>query len=124
MRKVLIVEPNQQVNFFLTKLFDSLGFDVRTAENNADAFETYQQHLPSIIYCDVSLGLSFAEKVHSFDGNKVILMTSKNIEDAISQFSASSAVYMIVHKSDFMQELTPIINDYIEQQSFVLDSAS
>lgn len=70
MKKILIIEDNEDIRESSTEILELAGYEVLQAENGKIGVELAQQHLPDMILCDIMMP--------ELDGYGVLYLLSKN----------------------------------------------
>jgi len=72
-KKILVVDDEQDVLFYLSTLFEDNGFDTITAENGIEALELAKSELPDLITLDITMPEQSGIKTYRYLKNDINL---------------------------------------------------
>ncbi len=102
MKKVLLIEDNQDVRENTAEILELAGYDVATAENGKIGVELAQNDIPDIIICDIMMPV--------LDGYGVIHILNKQEETANIPFIFLTAK---TERGDFRKGMNLGADDYL-----------
>ena len=102
MKKILVIEDNEEVREVLEEVLELSGYDVTTAEDGAVGAKKALENIPDIIICDVMMP--------KLDGFGVLNILSKKPETADVPFIFLTAK---AEKDDFRRGMNLGADDYI-----------
>jgi len=90
MRKLLIVDDEQEICDFLKTFFEDRDFDVQTALSGRQALERIENSKPQVVLLDIQMpgmnGLEVLKRIKaSYTDIKVILVTAFETRDKIEE---------------------------------------
>lgn len=118
-KKILIVDDEQDVLFYLSTLFEDNGFDTITAENGIEAFRIAKAELPDLITLDITMPEQSGIKTYRYLKNEknlqnipVIIVTAvgEPIRSIMNEFAAFPEPEAFVSKPVDQKELIAIAN--------------
>ena len=104
MKKILVIEDNQEVREVLEEVLELSGYDVNTAEDGAVGAKKALENIPDLIICDVMMP--------KLDGFGVLNILSKKPETADVPFIFLTAK---AEKDDFRRGMNLGADDYIQK---------
>ncbi len=102
MKKILLIEDNPNVLLNTTRMLQAEGYMIISADNGRDGLEMAQQHIPSLIICDIMMP--------EIDGYGVITALRNNSSTTTIPFIFLSAKS---DKNDFRQGMELGSDDYL-----------
>lgn len=102
MRKILLIEDNQEIRENTSEILSLANFEVLTAENGKIGVELAQANLPDLIICDIMMP--------ELDGYGVLNILSKNQETARIPFIFLTAK---TEKTDMRKGMEMGADDYL-----------
>lgn len=102
MKKILVIEDNEDVRENLEEILELADYEVETAENGKTGVEKAQAYLPDLILCDVMMPV--------LDGFGVLRILGRKPETADIPFVFLTAK---AEKSDFRKGMNLGADDYI-----------
>jgi CheY-like chemotaxis protein len=102
MKKVLLIEDNNEMRENTAEILELSGFHVTTAKNGKEGVELAQKNHPDLIICDIMMPV--------LDGYGVLHMLSKNDETAGIPFIFLTAK---AERSDFRKGMEMGADDYV-----------
>ena len=96
MAKVLVIDDAYFVRLNVRTFLESKGFEVAEAENGLLALEVYNDFMPDVVLCDITMpvmdGVSFLKNLFkSHPTAKVVMLTSTSDSSVISETLAIGA---------------------------------
>lgn len=80
--KVLVIDDDSSVNFYIKSVLEAQGYDVIVAENGRDSEIFASSHCPDIILLDLGLpdmdGVAVLKKIREWSAVPVIVVSSAN----------------------------------------------
>lgn len=102
MKKILLIEDNQDIRENTSEILSLDGYEVLTAENGKIGVDLAIQHKPDLIICDIMMPV--------LDGYGVLHMLSKNIDTVNIPFIFLTAK---ADRNDFRKGMEMGADDYI-----------
>lgn len=79
--KVLVIDDDSSVNFYIKSVLEAQGYDVIVAENGRDSEIFASSHCPDIILLDLGLpdmdGVAVLKKIREWSAVPVIVVSSR-----------------------------------------------
>jgi len=116
-KKILVVDDEQDVLFYLSTLFEDNGFDTITAENGIEALDLAKSELPDLITLDITMPEQSGIKTYRYLKNDielqnipVIIVTAvgEPIMSVMNEFAAFPEPEAFVSKPVNQKELIDI----------------
>lgn len=116
--KVLLIENSRLYHAFLSKLFESLGYQPIVASSRNKAVAALKQHRFDIIcmnmYFEGTNAIKFMPTVRKIDSRvSVIMLTSEKNEDLRSR-ALGVGITEVIYKAN-MQELIGLVSNFVRQ---------
>ncbi|MFH1228452.1 MAG: response regulator [Planctomycetota bacterium] len=124
MKKIMIVDDSQEVNYFLKAALEADGFKVDTVTTGQEAFNIIESSTPDLIILDVILPLLDGYeicrmlKINEATRNiPIILMSGKNLDMAGIEKALRVWVDRFLHKPIDMIELKKLVYELLSEES-------
>ena len=110
-KRVLVVDDNAVVRFFLRRLFESQpDFEISgEAENGRDAVEKAEKLKPDLIILDLSMpvmtGLDAAPLLKQLLPNALIILFTQQEGSEVERLAQAAGIHAVVSKSQVASEL-------------------
>jgi CheY-like chemotaxis protein len=124
--KILCIEDNADTRRMLTFVLTKAGYDVITAEDGMQGIQKAKAWRPALILMDMMMprmsGAETVRKLREIKGTKdiPILMLSAYVEQALIDEALASGADDYIIKTVLPNDLTEIIDKYLEIGSTVL----
>lgn len=111
MRKILVVDDEQDVCEFLKSFFQERGYEVLTASGGNEALEITKRENPELVLLDIRMngmdGIATLKHIKEINrALKVIMITALEDQDKMAEAGKLGA-------SDYITK--PLVLDYLEQ---------
>jgi DNA-binding NtrC family response regulator len=119
--KILLVEDDPDIRAILTRFLGRRGYEVKPAENGAEALELLDREPVDLILSDVRMprmdGLALLQAVRERDPDiQLVLMTAySTVRDAVDAIQAGAADY--VEKPIDFRRLERVVSNVIEKRN-------
>ncbi len=110
MKKLLLIEDNEELRENTSEILELAGYEVFEAENGKVGVEQALTHIPDLIICDIMMP--------ELDGYEVLHLLSKNPKTAVIPFIFLTAKS---EKTDFRRGMSLGADDYITKPYKKLD---
>lgn len=105
MAKILVVDDAYFVRIKVRNFLESQGHEVFEGENGKHALTVYEEVMPDMVFCDVTMpemdGLTFLKTViQKFPNAKVVMLTSTGEQSLLMEALSSGAVNFLVKPFD------------------------
>ncbi len=85
MKKIMIVEDDENIRELLEMYFTKAGFSVITAENGREALELFKRENPHLVILDLMLpvidGITVAKEIRKESNTPILMLTAKAEEE-------------------------------------------
>ncbi|MFA5795094.1 MAG: response regulator [Candidatus Brocadiia bacterium] len=122
MKKILIVDDSQEVNYFIKAALESDGFKINTATTGHEAFSLIKASAPDLIILDVVLplldGYEICRMLKIDDTTRnipIILMSGKNLDMVSVEKALQIWVNRFLHKPIDMIELKRVVYELLAE---------
>lgn len=121
LKKILIVEDNEDTRVFMKYLFERYGYQAIEAADGIEALESFKNHQPDIILMDISLptvgGLTATKAIREVDptGNVPIIAVTAFGKLYYEQAMEAGCNDLITKPIDF-DVLHPVIEKYLKSE--------
>lgn len=102
--RLLVVEDNQQSRDLLVKLLTSIGFQVRAAENGAEAIAIWEQWEPHLIWMDMQMPVMDGYAATRFIKSQLKGQTTTIIALTASALESEKAIVLSAGCDDFVRK--------------------
>ena len=124
MRKILIVDADDQVTAVLELKLRQQGYDVKSLSRTVNAIKVVKEFAPNLIISEMELpeltGVDFLKRVkmnpETMDIPFIFLSSSRNVEDKILAHEMGAEAFFM--KPIFIKVLIHRINDFFDQEKF------
>ena len=124
MRKILIVDADDQVTSVLELKLRQQGYDVKSLSRTVNAIKVVKEFAPNLIISEMELpeltGVDFLKRVkmnpETMDIPFIFLSSSRNVEDKILAHEMGAEAFFM--KPIFIKVLIHRINDFFDQEKF------
>ena len=118
LKKVLIVEDNEDTRTFMKYLFESYGYQAIEATDGIEALESFKKHQPDIILMDISLptvgGLTATKAIREIDPTgKVPILAVTAFGNLYYEQAVEAGCNDIITKPIDFDVLHPLIEKYL-----------
>ena len=126
MRKILVIDDEQNIRKMLTRVLSPEGFIVKEADNGLDALKRLQEENYSLVLLDLKMpglnGIEILKKIRENDLNLPVIMMSAygSIPEAVEAMKLGALDYLI--KPFDIEELKIIINRAIKQYELEVEN--
>ncbi|MDD5014091.1 MAG: sigma-54 dependent transcriptional regulator [Atribacterota bacterium] len=126
MRKILVIDDEQNIRKMLTRVLSPEGFAVKEADNGSEALKRLQEENYSLVLLDLKMpglnGIEILKKIRENDLNLPVIMMSAygSIPDAVEAMKLGALDYLI--KPFDIEELKIIINRAIKQYELEVEN--
>ncbi len=122
MKKILIVDDEQQIRVILSKVIAKAGFEVETAENGKTAFQKIKSFKPNLVLLDIKLpddnGMDMLPKILKKSDIAVVMMTAySDIKTAVK--SIKLGAYDYLNKPFDNEEVVLVIQKALEKMELI-----
>jgi len=124
LRKILIVDADDQVTAVLELKLRQQGYDVKSLSRTVNAIKVVKDFSPDLIISEMELpeltGVDFLKRVkmnpETMDTPFIFLSSSRNVEDKILAHEMGAEAFFM--KPIFIKVLVHRINDFFDQKKF------
>ncbi|OGD16189.1 two-component system response regulator [Candidatus Atribacteria bacterium RBG_19FT_COMBO_35_14] len=126
MRKILVIDDEQNIRKMLTRVLSPEGFVVKEADNGLEALKRLQEENYSLVLLDLKMpglnGIEILKKIRENDLNLPVIMMSAygSIPEAVEAMKLGALDYLI--KPFDIEELKIIINRAIKQYELEVEN--
>ena len=126
MRKILVIDDEQNIRKMLTRVLSPEGFIVKEADNGLEALKRLQEENYSLVLLDLKMpglnGIEILKKIRENDLNLPVIMMSAygSIPEAVEAMKLGALDYLI--KPFDIEELKIIINRAIKQYELEVEN--
>jgi two-component system response regulator (stage 0 sporulation protein F) len=119
MIKLLVVDDEPGLCFFLQKQFASIGFNVLTATNGREALQLVKKHKPKIVFLDIRMlgmtGLETLMHIKEIDKNIKVIMVTVVDDERTRQRAKDLGADRFVTKPFMNEELEEIVREMVAE---------
>lgn len=119
-RKILIVDDEENARFGLSKLLSQEGYEVESVANGYEALEFLRHHKVNLVISDIKMpemnGLAFLRELNRYyPSTSVIMITAfGGVESYLEAMNLGAFEY--IHKPVKLDELKSVMNKIFRQQ--------
>ena len=126
MRKILVIDDEQNIRRMLTRVLSSEGFIVKEAINGLEALKRLEEENYSLVLLDLKMpglnGIETLKKIREYDLNLPVIMMSAygSIPEAVEAMKLGALDYLI--KPFDIEELKIIVERAINQYELIVEN--
>ncbi|TET05853.1 MAG: sigma-54-dependent Fis family transcriptional regulator, partial [Candidatus Atribacteria bacterium] len=126
MRKILVIDDEQNIRRMLTRVLSPEGFIVKEAVNGLEALKRLQEENYSLVLLDLRMpvlnGIDTLKKIREYDINLPVIMMSAygSIPEAVEAIKLGALDYLI--KPFDIEELKIIVSRAIKQYALKVEN--
>lgn len=119
MIKLLVVDDEPGLCFFLEKQFSAIGFTVLTANNGRDALQIVKKQKPKIVFLDIRMlgmtGLETLMRIKEINKDIKVIMVTVIDDERTRQRAKDLGADRFVTKPFMNEELEEIVNEVVAE---------
>lgn len=122
MKKLLIVDDEEEIRAFLREYFEGRGYEIETASNGTEALEHFRIFKPDCTLLDVKMnrsedGISVLQKVKALDKKAKVIMVTALEDQATIQKALQNGADEYITKPLSLEYLENTVMDKLSQVS-------
>mgnify|MGYP001614924202 CR=1 FL=1 len=119
MIKLLVVDDEPGLCFFLEKQFSSIGFTVFTANNGRDALQLVKKEKPKIVFLDIRMlgmtGLETLMKIKEINKDIRVIMVTVIDDEKTRQRAKDLGADRFITKPFMNEELEEVVREVVAE---------